>query len=183
MTHIRHIPPSAATTAVLWWVSFYTRSVPAHTAQERRDELLSDIYEQLADGRQRNLSRGSIDRAVASRALRGVPADLSWSRKERQRKEKTMNTPQVTREPANGPIMVRLSSVGWAVLALVALIGFATSITELVDYGGARFGYVPWPGAGNINVTLVQLVGSVVLLVPAAVVSVKRLAQHHYRNA
>jgi hypothetical protein len=62
------------------------------------------------------------------------------------------------------------------------VIGLGTSITELIEYGGNRFGYVPWPGAGNINVTLVQVVCSAVLLVPATVVSVRRLIQHHARN-
>lgn len=93
-----------------------------------------------------------------------------------------MNTPQVGPQPARGPITVRLSSVGWAVLALLALIGLATSITELVEYGGNRFGFVPWRGAGSINVALVQLVGSAVILVPASVVTVLRLIRHQARG-
>lgn len=183
MTALREIPTSRTTLAVLWWVNFYTRFVPVRAAQERRDEVLSDIFEQLADGKQRELSRGSIDRAIASRALRGLAADLSWSRKQHQRKEKTMSTPQATPGPTNRPVTIRLSSPAWAALALLALIGLATSITELVEYGGSRFGYVPWPGAGNISITLVQLVCSAVLLVPTTVITVKRLIQHHARNA
>jgi hypothetical protein len=78
-------------TAVLRWVTFYTRFVPARVAQERYDELLSDLYEQVADGKRRGLSRGSIDRAIAGRTLRGMAADLSWSRKHHQRKETKMS--------------------------------------------------------------------------------------------
>lgn len=183
MTALREIPPSRTTSAVLWWVNFYTCFVPVHAAQERCDELLSDIYEQLADGSRRQLSRRSIDRAIASRALRGVAADLSWSRKQHQRKEKKMSAPQATPGPVNSPVTIRLSNLAWFVLILLAMIGLATSITELVEYGGNRFGYVPWPGAGNINITLVQLICSAVLLIPATVITVKRLIQHHARNA
>lgn len=181
MSGLQELRPSRTTAAVLWWVDFYTRPLPAHVAQERREELLSDIYEQLSDGERRELPRGSIDRAIASRALRGMTADLSWSRQQHQRKEKTMTTPPATPGPNNSPITIRLSSLGWAILALLALIGLATSITELVEYGGNRFGYVPWPGAGNINVTLVQLVCSAVLLIPASAVTILRLIRHRTR--
>lgn len=183
MNGLQELSTSRTTAAVFWWVNFYTRFVPVPVAHERRDELLSDIFEQLTDGKRRGLSRGSIDRAIASRALRGLAADLSWSRKQHRRKDKTMSTPQATPRPTNRPVTIRLSSLGWAALALLALIGLATSITELVEYGGNRFGYVPWPGAGNINITLVQLICSAVLLVPATVITVKRLIQHHARNA
>jgi hypothetical protein len=182
VTSLQEFSTSTTTAAVIWWVNVYTRSLPARLAQDRRDELLSDLYEQLVDGERRMLSRGSVDRAIASRALRGMVADITWSRKQHQRKEKALSTPQATPQSAGDPATIRLSSVGWAVLALLAVIGLATSITELVEYGGNRFGYVPWPGAGNINVTLVQLVGSVVLLVPASVVTVLRLIRRHARG-
>jgi len=145
--------------------------------------LLSDIYEHLADGQRRELSQGSIDRAIVSRALRGLPADISWSKKQLKRKGTKMNTSQATPKPANGPVKIRLSSLAWAFLALLALIGVATSITEFVEYGGNRFGYVPWSGAGNINTTIVQLVGSAILLIPATVITVKRLIHHNARHA
>lgn len=183
MSSVRELPNSKTMSAVLRWITFYTRFVPARVAQERYDELLSDLYEQVADGRRQGLSGGPIDRAIAGRALRGVVADLSWSKEQHQRKETNMSNSQAASEPADGPVMVRLSSVGWALLALLAVIGLGTSITELVEYGGSRFGYVPWRGAGNINVALVQLVGSAILFIPATIITVKRLILHHARNA
>ncbi|MBT2531345.1 hypothetical protein J7E83_04225 [Arthrobacter sp. ISL-48] len=183
MTSLRELPTSRTTAAVLWWVNFYTQSLPGEVAQQRRDELISDIYEQLVDGERRALSRGSVDRAIASRALRGLSADLSWSRKQQQRKEKTMSTPQAAPKPTTSPVTIRLSSLGWAILALLAILGLATSITEIVEYGGNRFGYVPWPGAGNINTNLVQLICSAVLLVPASVITIMRLIRHRARIA
>jgi hypothetical protein len=183
MNSPRDFPDSKTMSAVLRWISFYTRFVPARVAQERYDELLSDLYEQVADGKRRGHSRGSIDQAIACRALRGLAADLSWSRKQHQRKETKLSNAQAASESTQDPGTVRLSSIAWFILALLAVIGLGTSTTELVEYGGNRFGYVPWPGAGNINITLVQLVCSAVLLVPATVVMLKRLIQHHARNA
>jgi hypothetical protein len=183
MRSLRELPESKTMSAVLQWITFYTRFAPARVAQERYDELLSDLYEQVADGKRRGLSGGSIDRAIAGRALRGLAADLSWSRKQHQRRETKLSNPQAASEPTNAPVTVRLSSLAWLILVLLAVIGLGTSIRELVEYGGNRFGYVPWPGAGNINTTLVQLVCSAVLLVPATLITLKRLIQHHARNA
>lgn len=183
MSSLRDIPDSKTMSAVLRWITFYTRFVPAPAAQERYDELLSDLYEQVADGKRRGQSRGSIDRAIAGRALRGLAADLSWSRKQHQRKENHMSNPQAASEPSNGPVTVRISSLAWFILALLAVIGLGTSTTELIEYRGSRFGYIPWPGAGNINMTLVQLVCSTMVLAPATVITLKRLIQHHARNA
>lgn len=182
MTALYDIPTSRTMSAVLRWGDFYTSFVPADVAHERRQELLSDIYEQLADGQQRELSPGSIDRAIASRALRGLPGDLSWSRKH-QRKGKKMNASPATPQPSNAPVTIRLSSLVWVALALLALIGVAISVTELVEHGGNRFGYVPWPGAGNIKTTVVQLACSAILLIPATVITVKRLIHHNARQA
>lgn len=182
MTALYGIPTSRTMSAVLRWVDFYTSFVPADVAQERRQELLSDIYEQLAEGQRRELSQGSIDRAIAGRALRGLPSDLTWST-QHQRKGKKMNASPATPQPSNAPVTIRLSSLVWVALALLALVGVATSITEIVEYGGNRFGYIPWPGAGNINTTVVQLVCSAILLIPATVTTVKRLIHHSARQA
>ncbi len=94
-----------------------------------------------------------------------------------------MNASPATPQPSNAPVTIRLSSLVWVALALLALIGVATSITEIVEYGGNRFGYIPWPGAGNINTTVVQLVCSAILLIPATVITVKRLIHHSARQA
>lgn len=94
-----------------------------------------------------------------------------------------MNASPATTQPSNAPVTIRLSNLVWVALALLAVIGVATSITEFVEYGGNRFGYVPWPGAGNINTTVVQLVCSAILLIPATVITVKRLIHHNARQA
>lgn len=59
---------------VLWWVDRYTRGLAEPIRTERRDELRSDLWEHRAA-----LGNGhGAQLALASRCLRGVPADLSW---------------------------------------------------------------------------------------------------------
>jgi hypothetical protein len=66
---------------VLAWCSFYTRGLPDEVAADRRDELASDLHEQLADASARGDRR--VGRAIARRAILGAVADLSWRAKER----------------------------------------------------------------------------------------------------
>ncbi|MDJ0319923.1 hypothetical protein [Pseudarthrobacter sp. PS3-L1] len=70
----------------------------------------------------------------------------------------------------------------FAVGTFVALIEVAVSMIDFVEYGGNRFGYVPWPGA-DINTAVVQIVCSAVFLMPAAIITVKRLIYHNARQA
>lgn len=52
------------------WVGIYTLALPRPVARERRDEVLSDVWEEQAAGRR------PID--VLARAAAGAPADLAW---------------------------------------------------------------------------------------------------------
>jgi hypothetical protein len=54
-------------------------------ARSRRDEVQSDIHEQYADAAARGVAASETDRAVTSRAVRGVAADIAWSWRERRR--------------------------------------------------------------------------------------------------
>jgi hypothetical protein len=63
----------------LWWVGRYTRGLAPDVRDERRAELASDLWEHRATG-----GDGlATELAIASRCLRGVPADLSWRRSRR----------------------------------------------------------------------------------------------------
>jgi hypothetical protein len=58
-----------------WWTQTYTRTAPIADAIDRRAEVESDVYEQLA------VARGRDRRttwAMASRVVRGMPADIAW---------------------------------------------------------------------------------------------------------
>jgi hypothetical protein len=60
----------------LRWVGLYTRGLPAEVGDERRNEVVSDLWEHRADA-----GRGlRTELRIVSRLARGVPADLTWRR-------------------------------------------------------------------------------------------------------
>lgn len=63
-----------------WWVETYTRRLPAEIAGQRREEILSDLWEHHQDSAKagRRELRHNLD--VIERVLSGIPADLSWRR-------------------------------------------------------------------------------------------------------
>ena len=63
---------------VMRWAEIYTRGLEPAAAGARRDELASDLWEHAAH-------EPRAGAAMLSRAIRGVPADLSW-RYEQQRR-------------------------------------------------------------------------------------------------
>lgn len=156
------------TTAVMRWVDFYGRRVAASQLQTRREELISDMYEQQADALRRGLSAGAADRSIASRAVRGVFADIMWGRIQNNLGVETVASP-IEKNPANQSVAGRVSAVLWAALVAVAAIGLISSITEMIDTGGQRHGLTPWPGAANISLTILVLIGSASALAFAAV--------------
>lgn len=65
---------------VRWWADRYTRGLPDEVGARRRAEIECDVFEQTQHA---SIAAGS-GRAVAWRALRGVPADVAWRRQERR---------------------------------------------------------------------------------------------------
>ena len=62
----------------MWWVDLYTRTLPDSMRAERRDELRADLHDQASDGLASGAKPGRLSREIATRSLRGVPADLRW---------------------------------------------------------------------------------------------------------
>jgi hypothetical protein len=62
------------------WVFWYTRRVPWPVAAARRDEMLSDLWEQADDATRSGQGHFAHQLAVIRRSLAGVPADVSWRR-------------------------------------------------------------------------------------------------------
>ena len=60
------------------WARRLTATAPADAAVERRAEINSDVYEHLTSAPGAGLSTLRTSWSVASRAIRGVPADLAW---------------------------------------------------------------------------------------------------------
>jgi len=71
-----------ATAAVSWWVSAYTRHLPAEVAERRRVEIASDLWEQRADGNASRTPAAMVALSILRRTSAGVPADLRWRRQQ-----------------------------------------------------------------------------------------------------
>jgi hypothetical protein len=153
--------------ALLRWVDFYSRRVPPDQAEDRRQELISDMYEQLADAERRGLALGAVNRSIACRALRGVFADITWGRIHNKPEAEIMTGSRET-NPRDRSRAGQVAAVLWAALIAVAAFGLATSISEMIDTGGQRHGLTPWPGAANVSLTVIVLVGSAGALGSAA---------------
>ena len=65
------------------WVWWYTRRLPFEVAAQRRDELLSDLWEHAADAARTGQGDVGHQFDVIGRMVVGVPADLSWRRRVR----------------------------------------------------------------------------------------------------
>jgi hypothetical protein len=72
--------PERVAALVLGWARLYTRGLRPEVAARRVEELSADLHDQVADERAAGVDDGRIARRLATRALRGVPADLAWRR-------------------------------------------------------------------------------------------------------
>lgn len=70
----------AAAALARWWVALYTAMVDTEVAGRRRLEVASDVWEQQAA---RRGGRGTGTWSIVRRVVTGVPADLSWARRQR----------------------------------------------------------------------------------------------------
>ena len=71
-------PDQRAADRVLRWCDFYTRDLPRAVATARRDELVSDLHEEMTDADVDTASRRAAAVSITTRALRGMFSDLSW---------------------------------------------------------------------------------------------------------
>ena len=118
---------------VLAWVDCYTGGVSAETAERRRDEIHSDLWEQQADARANGRPPIAASLSIARRAVFGAPADLLWAQTQRaasrglpaEQKAGIMNN------------ATRLLVRWWWVLgaAVLAAWGYTMSIGQLLEPG------------------------------------------------
>lgn len=70
--------PEGVTSVVRAWVRLYTRGLLPAVAERRVEEIEADLHDQIAHERAAGTGERRIARALASRAARGVAADLGW---------------------------------------------------------------------------------------------------------
>lgn len=112
------------------WVSLYTRGLPPAVAAERRAELESDVYEQVAHGSHGHANDRAVAREIAGRAVRGIPADLLWRDSEMRRfrmvRRTTMTAVELTQ-------MNRLSLLLYLAGGVVSAGGLIAAIRATVN--------------------------------------------------
>jgi hypothetical protein len=72
--------PERVAAVVVRWARLYTRGLQPDVAERRIEELTADLHDQIAHERAAGVGDRRVARAVAARALRGVPSDLAWRR-------------------------------------------------------------------------------------------------------
>jgi len=116
------------------WAHLYTRGLPAETAERRRDEIWSDLFEHAA------FAGPTIAQQlnVLGRVLWGIPADLSWRRAARAPRERRLVTgdPMTLRKTTT--VLVGLAALFnvWAAIGVWIGAGAEDAGTA----GGARYG-------------------------------------------
>jgi hypothetical protein len=72
------------------WIFWYTRRVPFEQALERRDELMSDLWEHHADAARSGTGHIALQLAIIRRLLAGMPDDLAWQRSVKASRERAL---------------------------------------------------------------------------------------------
>ncbi len=65
------------------WVGCYTSWVGAEAAERRRAEIEADLWDQLADARERAVPPSAVALSITRRVVAGIPADLHWTHTQR----------------------------------------------------------------------------------------------------
>jgi hypothetical protein len=132
-----------------WWAHRYTRGLPMEVRDRRRDEITSDVFEQLhatSEGR---------PTSITWRTLRGIPADVSWRRQEMRAMRANSPEPRASRVRNTWAVMTQRWFAPLALLIVVFDLLFAIAV---VQEDGSKM-----PG---------RVVGPVILTLCAAATSV-----------
>jgi len=70
--------PESAARLVARWARIYTRGLPASVAGRRIEEIEADLHDQIEAERAAEVRDRKIALSVASRMVRGLPADAAW---------------------------------------------------------------------------------------------------------
>jgi hypothetical protein len=87
MSYRVDLPHDRSMGMILRWCERYTRGLPPDVAQDRLDEIASDLHEHEADLRFDYIDPVRWRRLITSRAIRGIPRDLAWRESQLRRME------------------------------------------------------------------------------------------------
>ena len=118
------------------WVGVYTSRLPPRHAVERRNEILSDLWEHHTDAVQAGRSRLRHNLEVIERVLSGIPADLSWRRGIQQSHQRLDTGDPMTNQqstPRSTTVLIAVAGLGIiAPFPFVALLGTGLRSRELL---------------------------------------------------
>lgn len=141
---------SRAVDRVLAWCAFYTRRIDSSVAEQRWNEITSDLHEHLMWATESGQSPAEIKRSITSRALRGAMNDLSWRRA--QKRQQALADPVFARARRADVSVSSLLSV-YAVILLAWGIYVCARVAQNVAWGYIK----PW------SVTSVMLLAGTAL--------------------
>lgn len=118
------------------WIATYTRRLPDQIAEQRRDEIISDLWEHHQDSALagRHKLRHNLD--VIERVLSGIPADLSWRRGiQRSRPRPDTGDPMTTEHELPRSTLALIIVAGLGMIApfpFLALLGTGLKTAEIL---------------------------------------------------
>ena len=140
------------------WTRTYSRGLPAGTAQDRRGEIESDLFDELAAARAAGLREATVSRTILTRMLLGVPADLSWRHQHRRAARSAGGRRvAVNRTPRTSRALASILSVPVLLWSIYVGIGW-TLVGSDEEWTDGR-----WVGLVVIGGAVAALVGMVLL--------------------
>ena len=153
--------PERMAAVVARWARFYTRDLPAPLAERRVGEIDADLHDHIAHERADGSGERRIALGVASRMVRGLPADVAWRRRHARSStvEVLMNTSKaLARSAARVAVGVALilavpftamqfsEDVVWSLADFVGAAVFLTVIGVAIELAVRR--------AGNVGIAI-----------------------------
>lgn len=126
------------------WVRIYTSRLPTEEADQRREEILSDLWEHHKHSAQSGHSQLRHNLEVIERVLSGLPADLSWRR----------GIQRSQLRPVTGDPMTTQQTIPLSTLALIIVGGLGIV---------APFPFLVLLGTGLKTLEVLWILGSIAL--------------------
>jgi hypothetical protein len=151
------------------WVRFYTRDLPPPIAERRIDEIEADLHDHIAHERAQGTSDRRIALGIASRMVRGLPADAAWRSQTIARPPRPKGAMKMSKTAYRSAVRVALVTACVLLLPLVAM-----QLTDEVDWGVADFVFAGalLGGTGLLLELAVRKPGNLAYRVAAALIGV-----------
>ena len=161
--------PERMAQLVARWVRLYTRELPAPVAERRVAEIDADLHDHIAHERAEGTRDRRIAVSIASRMVRGVPADASWRGQTIAKSSTPKEVTSMTKPARRSVIRVALAT---ALVLLIPAVGML--ISDGTDWGVFDFVFAGAlvAGTGLLLELAAKKPGSVVYRVAAAAIGI-----------